>query len=160
MPGISREQDAQTSTMPYPRNAVESVVKHKVGHSRHLLGLSELCELLLSSSLGSLSTSLSVQNIVPPAERARVVANELFVVNIVVFSASPEGKEMVKRPGELVARMCVNGLEEAEDDPDVHGQDVEILGDGAKHDRDTNGTETQAHDFDWRGVFGSQTEGC
>lgn len=124
-----------------------------------LLGLSHLCKLLLSSSLGSLSTSLGIQNIVPPAERARVVANELFVVNIVVLSASPEGKEVVERPGELVARVCVDGLEETEDDPDVHGQDVEVLGDCAPHDGNTNGTETQAHDFNGRCVLSSETEG-
>lgn len=77
-----------------------------------------------------------------------------------VLGASPEGKEMVKRPGELVARVCVDGLEETQDNPDVHCQDVEVLGDGAKYDGDTNSTETQAHDFDWRGVFGSKTKGC
>lgn len=124
-----------------------------------LLGLSHLCELLLSSSLGSLSTGLGIQNIVPPAERARVVANELFVMDIVVFGASPEGKEVVERPGKLVARVCVDGLEQAKDDPDVHGQDVEILGDGAPHDGNTDSTETQAHDFNGRCVLGSETEG-
>ena len=92
----------------------------------HLLGLSGLCELLLSSSLGSLSTSLGIQNVVPPAERARVVADELLMVNVVVLSASPERKEVVERPGELVTRMCVDGLEQAEDNPDVHGQDVKV----------------------------------
>lgn len=81
------------------------------------------------------------------------------MVNIVVLGASPEGKEVVERPGELVARVCVDGLEEAEDNPDVHGEDVEVLGDGAPHDGDTNGTETQAHDFNGRRVLGGKTEG-
>jgi len=81
------------------------------------------------------------------------------VVNVVVLSASPEGQEVVERPGELVARVCVDGLEEAKDDPDVHGQDVEISGDGAPHDGNTNGTEAQAHDFNWRGVLSGETEG-
>ena len=139
---------------------LESVLKHKEDMQRiRLLSLSHLCKLLLSSSLGSLSTSLGIQNAVPPAERTRVVANELFVMNIVVLGASPEGKEVVERPGKLVARVCVDGLEEAEDDPDIHGQDVEVLGDCAPHDGNTNGTETQAHDFNWRCVLGSETEG-
>ena len=81
------------------------------------------------------------------------------MVNIVVLGASPEGKEVVERPWELVPRVCVDGLEEAEDDPDVHGQDVEILGDGAPHDGNANGTETQAHDFNGRRVLGGETEG-
>ena len=81
------------------------------------------------------------------------------MVNVVVLGTSPEGKEVVKRPGELVAGVCIDGLEEAEDDPDVHGQDVKVLGDGAPDDRDTDGTETQAHDFNRRGVLGSETEG-
>lgn len=81
------------------------------------------------------------------------------MVNIVVLGASPEGKEVVERPGELVARVCVNGLEKAKDDPDVHGQDVEVLGDSAPHDGDTNGAEAQSHDFNWRSVLGSKTEG-
>lgn len=45
----------------------------------------------LTSPLGSLGTTLSVEEPVPPRERARVVADELLVVNIVVVSAGPDG---------------------------------------------------------------------
>lgn len=48
-----------------------------------------------------------------------------------VVSTGPEREEVVERPGELVAGVRVDGLEDTENDPDVHGQDVEVLGDGA-----------------------------
>lgn len=81
------------------------------------------------------------------------------MVNIVVLSASPERKEVVQAPGELIATVRIDGLEQTEDDPAVHGQDVEILGDGAPDDGASYGTETEDHDFDRRGVLSSQTEG-
>lgn len=124
-----------------------------------LLSLAELGDLLLSSSLGCLRTALSVQDVVPPSERAGVVADELLVVDVVMISTSPEGKEVVQAPGELVARVGVDGLEETKDDPNVHGKDVEVLGNGAPEDGDTDGAETQTHDLDRGSVFSGETEG-
>jgi len=119
-----------------------------------------LSELLLTSALGSLWAALGVEEKVPPSERARVVANELFVMSIVVLSACPERKEMVQRPWEFVARVRVDGLEQAQNDPDIHGQNVKILGNAAEDDRSTDSAETQKHDLDGRGVFSSETEWC
>jgi hypothetical protein len=44
-----------------------------------------------------------------------------------VVRAGPEGQEVAKRPGEVVARVGVDGLEETEGDPDVE----EWAGDGS-----------------------------
>lgn len=71
-----------------------------------------------------------------------------------VLSASPERQEVVQRPGELVAAVRVDGLEQAEHDPDVHSQDVQVARDGAPENRPADGAETEHHDLDGRGVFG------
>nr|POF13196.1 hypothetical protein CFP56_10344 [Quercus suber] len=117
-----------------------------------------ICLLLLTSSLGGFGTALGVKAVVPPAERARVVADEFLMVRIVVIGAGPEGQEMVQTPRELVARMRVNGLEETQDDPDVHSQDVEVLGEGGPYDGATNGAGTEDHDFDRGCVFRREPE--
>jgi hypothetical protein len=124
-----------------------------------LLSLPGLGELLLASRLGSLSTGLGAKDKVPPPEAARVVADELLVVNVVVLGTGPEGKEMVQRPGELVTAVRVDGLEETKHNPCVHCQDVKILGDGAPDDGAADGAETQDHDLNGRSVLSSKTEG-
>lgn len=75
-----------------------------------------------------------------------------------MFCASPKWQEVVQGPQEFVARVCVNGLEETEDDPAVHGEDVEILGECTPDDWHTDRSETKNHDFDRRRIFSSKTE--
>jgi hypothetical protein len=132
-------------------------------HCKHGLsvGLLELgsSHLALTAPLGSLSTSLGVKDKVPPPEAASVVANELLVVNIVVLSASPERQEVVQTPWELVAAVRVDSLEHTEDNPDIHGQNVEVSGDGAEDDWGSDSTEAQNHDLNGRGVLSGQAEG-
>lgn len=41
-----------------------------------------------------------------------------------VLGTGPERQEMVQTPGELVARVGVDCLEQTEHNPDVHGEDV------------------------------------
>jgi hypothetical protein len=124
-----------------------------------LLGLPGLGELLLSPPLGGLGTSLGVENKIPPPEAAGVVSDELLVVNVVVLSASPNREEVMQTPWELVTAVRVDGLEHTEDNPSVHGQDVQILGDGAPNNGAADSSETQDHDFDRRRVFSSNAEG-
>lgn len=66
----------------------------------------------------------------------------------------------MERPGEFIAGVRVDGLEKTQHDPDVHGEDVKILGDGAPQDGATDRAETEDHDFDWRGVFCCKTKRC
>jgi hypothetical protein len=124
----------------------------------HSLRLPRLRHLSLPSPLRSLHATLSVQHKVPPPERARIVANKLLMMRIVVLRASPERQEMVQRPREFVAGMRINGLEKSEQDPDVHGQDVQVLGDSAPDDRCADCAQSKHHDFDWRGVFCGKTK--
>ena len=38
----------------------------------------------------------------------------------------PKRENLVKRPREVVARVCINSLEQSEDDPDVDRDDVQV----------------------------------
>jgi hypothetical protein len=126
----------------------------------HLAGLGSLLRgFALAAVLSRLGASLGVEHVVPPSERASVVADEALVVDIVVLSAGPEGEEVVQAPRELVTGVGIDGLEQAEDDPDVDGEDVKILGDGDPQNGRSYGSETKSHDFDGRGVFGGESEG-
>jgi hypothetical protein len=126
----------------------------------HLAGLGGLLRgLALAALLSRLGTGLGVEHVVPPSERASVVADEAFVVNIVVLSAGPEREEVVQAPGELVTRVGIDRLEQAEDDPDVDRENVKILGDGDPENGRSYGSEAKSHDFNGRCVFGSKTEG-
>jgi hypothetical protein len=122
-----------------------------------LLGLN-LGELLLATALVSLGTSLGVQAVVPPAEAGGVVADELLVVKIVVGSTGPDGKEVAQTPGEVVAAVRVDGLEKTEDDPGVHGEEVELAGDGKENNGAPDDTNSEESCFDGRSVLSGETE--
>lgn len=55
--------------------------------------------------------------------------------------------------------MSVDSLEETEDNPNVHGQDMKILGDAGVHNGCANGSKTKKEHLNRRGIFSSQTEG-
>lgn len=116
-------------------------------------------KLPLPPPLARLRPGLGIQNEIPPAEAARVVSNEAFVMDIMMFRARPEGQEMVQRPRELVSGMRINRLEQSEDNPEIHGQDMQITEDGAVEDGDTDSTKTQYEHFDGRCVFGGEAKG-
>ena len=123
------------------------------------LGALRLSKLPLTAFLAGLSTALSVEHVIPPPEAASIVANELLVVQIVVFSTSPEGEEVMQAPGELVARVGINSLEQARDNPQIHGKDVQVTGDGAPEDRAGDGTQAKHHDLNRASVFGGESKG-
>lgn len=71
-----------------------------------------------------------------------------------MLSTRPERQEVVQRPGELVAGVRIDGLEETAHDPQVHGQDVQVAGDGAPGDGAEDRAGAEDHHFDGRGVLG------
>lgn len=77
-----------------------------------------------------------------------------------MLGTSPERQKVVQTPWELIARVRVNSLEQTANDPDVHGQNVQVLGDGTPQDWRANGSQAQNHDFDRRSVFSCETEWC
>ena len=127
----------------------------------HLLGLLGLDsrELLLTASLGGNITSLGVEAVIPPAEAGGIVANEALVVHVVVVGTSPERQDVAQAEGEIVAGVGIDGLEETEDDPDIHGGEMEVLGEGDPENRGSYGTDTEKHDLNRGGVLGGETKG-
>lgn len=79
-------------------------------------------------------------------------------MDIVVFSTGPERKEVVQRPGELITGMGVDGLEKASNDPEIHGEDVEVSSQETPEDGGAHSAETKDHYFDWRGILSGQTK--
>lgn len=75
-----------------------------------------------------------------------------------MFCSGPDGQKMVQAPRELVAAMSVDCLEQAADDPQIHGQDVKISSDCAPEDWWGDGAETKQHDLDGRGILGCETK--
>ena len=120
--------------------------------------LALLCELPLTSLLGSLWSRLGVHDIIPPSEAARIVADEALVVSVVMISTGPEGEEVVQAPWELVTAVGIDSLEETEDNPEIHCQDVELTSNQNPDDRYKNRAKTENHDFNGRCVLGSQSE--
>lgn len=80
------------------------------------------------------------------------------MVNIVVLGSSPEWDEVVKRPWELVSGVSVDSLEKTEDNPDVHGDDMEVSSESTPDDWDTDGSETKSHNFNRRGEFSGDSK--
>lgn len=116
-------------------------------------------QLLLPAGLARSLAGLGVQEVVPPAEAGGVVANELLVVHIVVVGAGPDGQEVSQTPGEVVARVGVDGLEQTQDDPHVHGEQVEVTGEGDPEDWAADGADGEEHDLNRGGVLGGEAEG-
>ena len=75
-----------------------------------------------------------------------------------MIRAGPERQEVVQAERELVPRMRINSLEQPEHSPQVHGQDMQILGDGAPQDRRPHRPESEDHDLDRRRVLRRQPE--
>ncbi|KAI3476992.1 hypothetical protein L1887_61422 [Cichorium endivia] len=115
-----------------------------------LLGLARTCTLV---------REIGAHEAVPPAERGGVAADERLVVVVVVVGARPEGDPVVHRDGEVVARVRVDRLEEAQHDPDVHGEDVQVLGEGAQHERSADGAHAENQHLERMRILGRQTEG-
>lgn len=76
-----------------------------------------------------------------------------------MVGTGPEREEMVETPGEFVTTVSIDGLEQTQHNPNVHGENVQVTSKSAPEDRATDCTETQNHNFDWRRVFSSQAKG-
>ncbi len=88
--------------------------------------LSLLGQSAFPALVGRFGPRLRVQHDIPPPKTTRVVANESFVMKIMMVRPRPEGNEVMQTPGKLVAAVGVNSLEQSQNDPQVHGQDMQI----------------------------------
>ncbi len=102
---------------------------------------------------------IGAEDEVEVTEAGGVVVDEGHVVEVVVVSAGPEGEPVLEGPGEVVAGVGVDGLEEAEGDPDVDGEDVEVLGDVAVEEGTADGARAEDEDLERVGVLCCETEG-
>lgn len=75
-----------------------------------------------------------------------------------VLGAGPEGQEVAQTPWEIIAGVRVDGLEETQDNPHVHGEQVQVTGKGDPEDGAAYGSNGQQHNFNWRGVLGGKTK--
>lgn len=112
--------------------------------ANRLLGLRNL-GFVFPPALQRIWSVLGVKDIIPPPEAAGIVADELLMVEIVVIGTSPEGKEVVKTPWEFITAVSINGLEQAQDDPDVHGKNVQFTCHRTPNDRAPDSSEAQDH---------------
>jgi len=76
-----------------------------------------------------------------------------------VVGTGPEGQDVAQGPREVVTAVGINGLEETQDDPEVHGDEVELASHGNPDDRRANNAESEKHDLDRGGILGGQAEG-
>ena len=76
-----------------------------------------------------------------------------------VICTSPEGKDMLERPREVVSAMSIDGLEETKDNPDVHGEDVEVASANDVENRTSDRSGAEDEDFGWMGVLSGKAEG-
>jgi len=102
---------------------------------------------------------VSPHDVVAPTEGSGEIVHESHVMEIVVISTGPEGKDVLERPREIVSAVSIDGLEETEDDPDVHGEDVEVASAKDVEDRTSDRPSTEDEDFSWVGVLGGKAEG-
>lgn len=98
---------------------------------------------------------VGAHNVVAPTEGGGEIVHESHVVEIVVVSTSPEGKDVLKRPGKIVSAVSIDSLEETENDPDVHGEDMKVSGAKNVKDRASDRSGAEDKDFSWVGVFSS-----
>lgn len=82
------------------------------------------------------------------------------MVHVMVIGAGPEGKEVMQTPGEFVAGVSIDGLEEAEDDPNIHGDNMQVFCERTEGDGDSDASEGEDHGFKGRGILCGKTEGC
>lgn len=122
-----------------------------------LLG-TDLSKLAVTALLVSLGTSLSVQEVVPPAEARSIVADELLVVHVVVVGTSPDREEVAQTPGEVVAAVSVDSLPQTQDDPEVHGDEVKLTGNSKDDNGRSDNAHAEKHGLNRRSVLGCETE--
>ncbi len=124
-------------------------------HSTSLNLLSLLSHLPLPPLLGSFGPRFGIHHVVPPSETARIIANELFMMNVMKVGTAPKREELVQTPRQVVPAMGIDSLKQSEGDPYVYGKDMKVTRDGTPEDWRSNGWNSKKHDLDGRSIFSS-----
>ena len=80
---------------------------------------------------------------------------ERLVVEIMVICTSPEWDELSKRPGKVIPRVGVDSLEQTQGDPNIYGENVEVLTEKTVEEWTRDGTLCEDEDFERVSVLGS-----
>lgn len=72
-----------------------------------------------------------------------------------VIGSSPEWEDVSERPREVVSRVSVDCLAQSESNPEVDGENVEILSEETVKEGTRDGTLCKDKDFKRVGVLGS-----
>lgn len=84
--------------------------------------------------------------------------HERLVVPVVVVGSGPEWEEVPERPREVVTRVSVDSLAETKSDPDVDGEDVQILSEKTVEERAGDGSLGENEDLQGVGVLRGQSD--
>ena len=76
-----------------------------------------------------------------------------------VVSTCPEGEDVLEGPWKIVSAVSIDSLEETENDPDVHGEDVEVPGTKDVKNRTGDRSSTENEDLSRMSVLSSKAEG-
>lgn len=145
----------QLKPWPHKIKSIRDTRQDNVSKSLRLFRISRS---VLPPTLDRFRTIFRVQNIVPPPETARVIANKLLVMKIMVIRPSPEREEVVKAPRKFVAAVRIDGLEQAKDNPDIHCEYVQMSSYCTPNNGTSNSAKTENHDLNWRRILGGHTE--
>lgn len=75
-----------------------------------------------------------------------------------MLSPRPERDYVLERPGEVISRVSIDGLEETKGDPNVNRDDVQVLSEFAVQQRPENRSRSENHHFERMRVLCSKTE--
>lgn len=71
------------------------------------------------------------------------------MMHIVMICTCPKRQQMVQTPWEFVPRVRIDGLEQPQNDPCVHGQNMQILCYCSPNDWNSDRSSTKKHNLDW-----------
>lgn len=125
-----------------------------------LFNVLALCLCSLELCLVRTVLVVGAKEMIPPAERSGIIVGERHVMEIVVICTRPEWQNVLERPREVVARVGVDGLEEAEGDPDVHGDDMEVSRVHCPEDWTAECAEGKDERLERVGILCRETKGC
>jgi hypothetical protein len=96
---------------------------------------------------------------VAPAKGSGEIVHESHVMEIVMIGTRPKGEDVLERPREVVSTVSIDGLEETENDPDVHGENVKFSGAKDVENRTGDGSSTEDENLGWMRVFSREAKG-
>lgn len=77
-----------------------------------------------------------------------------------MLGTTPEREDVVQAPGEVVAGVSVDGLMKTQGNPDIDGEDVQVVREVAIQERASNGAHSEDEDLERVRELGGEAERC